>query len=330
VTVAKSSRSHDDLQQLLDERKRFEQWLATLESRRASTPEHVYKRVHADYEQRLAGVRDQLTQRTGEIRTTITGLKERLKQTTEQETERVDELHEAELRAAVGELTPEQWELRKREVEVELKRFVDEKKKISDELNQLLLIMEQTTEPVEPQSPVTPPAPEESSQPSEAVSAEAAPAPTFTPAVEPPVVTPAPMPPPAAQPVAADHTRVRSKTPARARTAIPDQPPPVAPAADEKATVAIESLAPADGRPARIPDGGKETSAPESAPAQSQEKAEARSAAHGRQRKPDGFAPAPKDPKRENEKTLKCAECGAMNYPTEWYCESCGGELSAL
>ena len=28
-------------------------------------------------------------------------------------------------------------------------------------------------------------------------------------------------------------------------------------------------------------------------------------------------------------KTLKCQECGAMNRPTEWYCESCGAELTA-
>lgn len=29
-------------------------------------------------------------------------------------------------------------------------------------------------------------------------------------------------------------------------------------------------------------------------------------------------------------KSLKCQECGSMNYPTEWYCERCGGELAAL
>lgn len=29
-------------------------------------------------------------------------------------------------------------------------------------------------------------------------------------------------------------------------------------------------------------------------------------------------------------KTLKCRECGRMNVPTEWYCESCGAELAAL
>jgi hypothetical protein len=29
-------------------------------------------------------------------------------------------------------------------------------------------------------------------------------------------------------------------------------------------------------------------------------------------------------------KSLKCRECGAMNLPTEWYCERCGAELAAL
>jgi hypothetical protein len=30
----------------------------------------------------------------------------------------------------------------------------------------------------------------------------------------------------------------------------------------------------------------------------------------------------------KNGKTLKCAECGALNVPTEWYCEECGSELA--
>lgn len=37
-------------------------------------------------------------------------------------------------------------------------------------------------------------------------------------------------------------------------------------------------------------------------------------------------------PKDDDEvrKTLKCVECGVMNRPTEWYCESCGAELAAV
>ena len=29
-------------------------------------------------------------------------------------------------------------------------------------------------------------------------------------------------------------------------------------------------------------------------------------------------------------KSLKCAECGVLNLPTEWYCENCGAELSEV
>jgi hypothetical protein len=32
----------------------------------------------------------------------------------------------------------------------------------------------------------------------------------------------------------------------------------------------------------------------------------------------------------EHVKSLKCAECGTLNLPTEWYCEKCGAELSTL
>ena len=51
--------------------------------------------------------------------------------------------------------------------------------------------------------------------------------------------------------------------------------------------------------------------------------------------RPEGF---PKDtdfklveaPLPKADKTLKCAECSTMNFPTEWYCEQCGAELASL
>jgi uncharacterized OB-fold protein len=45
---------------------------------------------------------------------------------------------------------------------------------------------------------------------------------------------------------------------------------------------------------------------------------------------PDSMATFFKDVPTEQVKTLKCQECGTMNYPTEWYCERCGGELAAM
>lgn len=46
---------------------------------------------------------------------------------------------------------------------------------------------------------------------------------------------------------------------------------------------------------------------------------------------PSGSVPVfLRDVPAEQTKTLKCQECGTMNYPTEWYCERCGGELAAM
>jgi len=32
----------------------------------------------------------------------------------------------------------------------------------------------------------------------------------------------------------------------------------------------------------------------------------------------------------EEDRTLRCKECGTMNLPTAWYCEQCGAQLSAV
>lgn len=51
---------------------------------------------------------------------------------------------------------------------------------------------------------------------------------------------------------------------------------------------------------------------------------------------PEPAVPAPAAPGQPPteaggpKKTLKCGECGVMNFPTEWYCERCGAELAAL
>ena len=44
---------------------------------------------------------------------------------------------------------------------------------------------------------------------------------------------------------------------------------------------------------------------------------------------PGRIAPPPSGAATNN-RTLKCSECQTMNRPTEWYCERCGAELSAL
>ena len=38
----------------------------------------------------------------------------------------------------------------------------------------------------------------------------------------------------------------------------------------------------------------------------------------------------PPPAKGSSRKSVKCTDCGTLNLPTEWYCEKCGAELTAL
>lgn len=64
----------DAIAALLQERQRYEQWLAALESRRGATPPNVYSRVRTDYEGRLSRVIDDLGGRTAELQQVVDSL----------------------------------------------------------------------------------------------------------------------------------------------------------------------------------------------------------------------------------------------------------------
>lgn len=97
--------SMEELEALLEERSKFERWLAQLDARRATTPVHVFERVHGDYAGRLAVVSEQLASRATELHATAASLAEQINALFETVSTRRDERAEAELRAAVGEYT---------------------------------------------------------------------------------------------------------------------------------------------------------------------------------------------------------------------------------
>ncbi|MEO6445764.1 MAG: hypothetical protein ABIZ91_10275, partial [Gemmatimonadaceae bacterium] len=93
----------DALGDLLEERRRFEGWLAQLESRRGDSPARVVDRVRGDYQRRLDGVLEQLRGRASELEASATTLRERLEVLATEEGARRDERAETELRSLVGE-----------------------------------------------------------------------------------------------------------------------------------------------------------------------------------------------------------------------------------
>ncbi|HEU4642653.1 MAG TPA: zinc finger Ran-binding domain-containing protein [Gemmatimonadaceae bacterium] len=318
---------------LFAERQRYESWLATLESKRATTPQHIYHRVHADYTARLQRVIEQLSTHRAVLQELESGLVDRLTSLDIDEAKHRDEAAEAELRALVGELTEEHYrEVRERTGAV-VATIAGERAQLTEELTRLRAVLEaggiapsdggrRVAPRREPEAPTAPAA--------------------------------APAPPPLAQtPVAERRPSGGVQQPAKhddwdlSLEQVPDAaasapPAPRRPSGESRGervpesgpfddleflksmvdsrtsgeSVAVGSGVPAGGDEARAAGGS--TGAPP-VDSRSQSAASRASAEPSMVREPV-----------EQVKTLKCQECGTLNYPTEWYCERCGAELAAL
>ena len=274
--------SLDALNGLLKERQRYEEWLAALEDKRATTSDAVYQRVRGDYETRLREVSGKLAERAGDLRESIDSLTVRVEEVSRQELQQREARQEAELRAAVGEYTDKQWKEIGGAWDKEIARLSKEKAALETQLNDLnrifaLSVKERQTEAImqgrvasddgsrTPISPVVP-----------------------RPAIpEPPTLNP---PSRVEQPAA---SRAQQPAGGSQGTRSPFDQFPVlrpggAPATPPATTAAVAT-------PPSVPKSG-----------------------------------GSQDPRSEQHKTLKCPECGAANYPTEWYCERCGGELATM
>ena len=274
--------SLDALNGLLKERQRYEEWLAALEAKRATTSESVYERVHADYETRLRDVSAKLAARAGELKETIDALTARLEELARQETQQREARQEAELRAAVGEYTQKQWKEIGGAWDNELARLTKDKNALDAQVIELNRIYTLTMK-------------EKAQAPSGAGQPQSS---SGTP-ISPVVPRPAVPEPPTLNPPS------RFNQPA----------PPTAPAAGAQSG-AQAPRSPFDQFPVLRPQGGTAPSPGPSAAIATPPKVPQAGRAN--------------DPRSEAHKTLKCPECGAANYPTEWYCERCGGELATM
>ncbi len=321
-------KSMDELNALMEERARYEQWLEQLNARKGSTPPHVFERVRGDYGERLNRVLDQLAGRATELQATAGTLADRVAALFADETSLRDERAEAELRAAVGEFTEEHAREVVERCDEAIASLGAERASVGAELGRVQEILAVATRPptppagepnVVPIEALAPPVPApstngaEPARPAQApASREAAPSQfdelAFLQSV---VDRPAPPPAPASPAdMAPADTRAERSAPAPSR----------APSRDDAPQAAPEPVAAAPSRRVAAP-----TPILTSAPLIEKDGHEANAALT-----PGSIPAFLKDVPTEQIKTLKCQECGTMNYPTEWYCERCGGELAAM
>ena len=309
-----SNRSLNEVPALIQERRRYEQWLAALDARRDTTPQHVLERVKADYQGRLQRVQEQLALHRQSILEERASVESRHSLIEAEEQLRRDERSELELRSHVGELAGAEADGAFRAVDDALEQLAHERKQLETRIEELEELLELRV----------------------------------TPAAAPPASAP---PPPTAQ--------VQDRGPQHAPAAASHGPPPPQPPRAEERQAArgqsekFDELAflsevvgeGAPGQPGRRPGPQVGNGAAQASQVITRDEAAAEAlarslrasveagtaerplAANVTSNTPIVLRPAPG---ADQSKTLKCGECGALNYPTEWYCERCGAELAAL
>jgi TolA-binding protein len=328
----------DDVSALMAERQRYEDWLAALDARRDSTPKHVYERVRADYETRLQATLDRLSRHKGELEQQVKHLSERLTQLQGQERQRQDERAELELRAHVGELTADGFREAVRSLDEALSGIAGEQVRIQNDLARAkqFLNAAATRPPTPAASAPTPrPAAPHAAAPAPRPAANGTAHPGAPAARQAPANPPAPprQPESAPQPqnfddlafinslVGAEKERAQAAAAARRPNGSGDD---LNIMRDEAATLA-ESLLSRVNKPAP-------TDIVRQEPIDALNGPRKPGASEPLAANVTGNSPIVLRPGSEQApaKTLKCAECGSMNYPTEWYCERCGAELASL
>lgn len=355
----------DALRALIAERQQYDQWISTLESKRDGTVEHVFNRVYSDYRSRLDRVVGEIRGHAEELQLSIAALSSRLAEVAKDEEAKRDAMTEAELRAAVGEYDVAQWEAMQADSKRQLDKIAADRASLEGQLAELESIRklsEVTAPSVEGGTAAA--SPESEPAKAESPRAESPKAEQQKPAESAGVTEPA-----AGKPatfVRAD----REEEPASrkqfsdagwpARDIVEQAPavaarPEPAPAKPSPRPFDSKRSTPPQGQPAsaRASAASAPTAAPPISANMDAALAEPRPSAtpvappptptppRNKRHTPtgkdaqisSGFSKpirTPADARPEVNKTLKCPECGTANYPTEWYCERCGGELATM
>ena len=311
---------------LMLERQRIESWLATLDARKAATPDHVYQRVRGDYATRLKAITDQLLARHTTLKTHVEQLQSRLTQF-ETEAQRYKDVRaESELRMQVGELSVADWNTKARECDEGVARLTEAQAQARSALAQAREILAMV---------------------SGQANGAAASSSTSSPRISRPV----------------NVNELPAKNNGTPKSTSGQTPTPSQPAGSgmnelEFLNSVVGGQGPNAGNGQKSGSDSLELET-EGAPDLAEtllnrvnqrtggnlrEKNDADSLLKGVGEQKPGSKTNPLAANvtesnpivlrpqggPERHKTLKCQECGTMNYPTEWYCERCGAELVSV
>lgn len=312
-----AARNAGEIETLLATRQRISEWLHRLGQTAAGAPASVRDRVRSDYQGRLAKVVEELRGHSAAISDNLGGLRRELADRERVRMVEEEALAEAQLRHAVGEYAEEEWRAHEERSGTRLEALGAEIHHLRAEITRMEEVLGQITgAPAQATSPAAPAETLQVVKDSDDILPDAGEATgadfqlggeTFITLDDGPGD-------PRTQSVF-DTSSALPTSPDPAMEPIPQEPaPPEAPRFTPRGGVIPPRPRPSgravEDELAFLKSVTTEPSPPR--PAVMEKKASAASAA------------------AVASKTLKCQDCGTLNRPTEWYCERCGAELSAV
>ncbi len=317
-----TNRSLSELPGLVAERRKFNGWLRALDARKDTTPAHVFERVQSDYRARLSRVEEQIEAHRHVVDEERANVRSRMSLLEAEERMRRDERAELDLRSHVGELEGEEATSAFKAVDEAITALLSEKDGLQTRIDELEALLEERPTPADARPVELPPMPASTPAPPAApvASAPSAPASAGRAAAS-------------AKPSTPNQPQTRSQTPADMAPSAKTQPATTDASFDELAFLntvvgssdASQSLIGQSRRDSSLVR-DERSAAPVISTLGDAKPGETPLAANVTGNNPITL----KATVNEQTKTLKCNECGGMNYPTEWYCERCGAELAAL
>jgi hypothetical protein len=309
---------------LILERQRIESWLATLEARKAATPDHVYQRVRGDYSARLKTITDQLLARNTALKSHVEQITQRLTQIETEARRYKDTRAESELRMQVGELSVADWNAKVRECDEAIARLTEAQAQARGSLAQAREILAMVSGHAN--GAVSSPTPSSTSSPRV----------PRLPAIEGLLTTDSSG---SATPPNDDGGKMNELDFLNSVVGGQGGQPPgggVQPPSSnsiELETEGAPDLAETllnrvkQRNPEKLREDGDADSLLKGVGTPKPGQKTNPLAANVTESNPIVLHPQGGP---ERHRTLKCQECGTMNYPTEWYCERCGAELVSV
>lgn len=183
-----ASETDNSIEALLEQRARFEQWLAKLDTA-DKAPQSVRQKVRADYEVRLRGVIDRLRGHSATIADELHKFQASQSDLDSQRRAAEEELSEAEVRHTVGEFGDDEWRRISEESDGRLNGLREQLKSVGKEIARLIEVQSLISAPTRAPEPAPVPVEdiiEKGSPPSQP--------PSPMPPMPEPHVEPAPMP----------------------------------------------------------------------------------------------------------------------------------------